>query len=103
MTIQLYLKDGDNETSICTFREMHSNPFKLGDIISLSVKQLREIHLKEIKKEFLNSFYIQNEKIKEQFNLRDVKIIKEHKFITIEALMKDSITIEYMCEFIPLD
>ena len=90
MRIEFYLSD---DTEVFTLHEMVSNPFKVGDYIHLQVNEVPP------KYELANSVKNFKEK-REKFHLKRVKLIKESKFVDINFIEDDEITISYECKLI---
>lgn len=93
INIELYLKTEDVETHITTMCNVH-NPFKMGDIVHLSVSE------EEPRKysEFNNAeMVVKLKREKELFHLKDIQIFEENKYLDIE---ENKITIEYFCRFV---
>lgn len=101
MTIHLYL-DNDAETEVASFYEMTSNPFKLGDVVHVTVDDLspKELHefsrVETVRENLLKEHNIKREK----FRRKAVKLVREGKYITTKALRTDTLTIEYHCKII---
>ncbi len=102
MIIQFYLNDEDDtnsSTHIYTMYKMTGNPFKLDDIICLSVSDIPPRKYIEYNQDFQKVIIDKNENQKQLFHLKNIKLIKEGKYIDIE---RDEVTIEYHCEFVEL-
>jgi len=80
MTIHFYLNN-EEETEITAFYDMKSNPFNINDIVSLDVEWMtprleKQLNLKK------PDFKALEEK-REKLRLKNIKLIKELKFVTI--------------------
>jgi hypothetical protein len=96
MTIQFYLNN-EEETHIYSLYDMSSNPFKIGDVINLSVDDIPPVKLKEYKPEFAKKLVEDNKQQRAMFHNKKIKIIHEWKYIDIES---DIFTIEYHCDLV---
>lgn len=96
MEIQFYLNDG-YDTHIYTMYDMTSNPFKVGDIINLLVKDIAPSKLQSYNPEFARKMIDRNTTQKTMFHNKEIKLVREGKYIDIES---DRFTIEYHCDFI---
>jgi hypothetical protein len=96
MTIQFYLNN-EEETHIYSLYDMSSNPFKIGDVINLSVDDIPPVKLKEYKPEFAKKLVEDNKQQRAMFHNKKIKIIHEWKYIDIES---DRFTIEYHCDLV---
>ena len=99
MTIHFYL-DGEEEKEIVTLYDMISNPFKVGDEISLNVEELYPKDLIQYNTDFQDKMRASVKKLEEDYKFKTIKIIREGKYIRITLLSPSKITIEYHCEFI---
>ena len=77
MNIHFYLEE-EEETEITSFYDMQSNPFKIGDEISLDV----------------------NEDLLAKFKRKKIKIVKEGKYVRVKSTSEGKLTIEYHCVLI---
>ena len=99
LTIQLYLKDQDDKP-IFSLDNVQYNPFNKGDIVQLSVKDVPPRELNKINNHVLVGEIInQNKQEKEQFHLKNIKLIEENKYVHL-CYSENKIIIEYFCEFI---
>jgi hypothetical protein len=99
MTINLYVND-DTETEITSFNNMASNPFQVGDIISLTVSDLYPVDLDEFNRDARLVFKQENDTCREKFHLRKVKLIRESKHVRFDVLNESELSIQYDCEFL---
>lgn len=101
MRIDLFLKEENGEErAINTYFNLSANPFKLGDIINLSVKEselLRGIY--EINDQLHIKLQKNYEEERNLFHLKKVKLIEENKYIELNNDNK-GIIIEYFCKFV---
>ena len=99
LSIQLYLKNQDHKP-IFSLDNVQHNPFKNGDIVQLSVKDIPPRELNKINNHVLVGEIIkQNKQGKEQFHLKNIKLIEENKYVHI-GYSENKVIIEYFCEFI---
>ena len=96
MRIEFYLNNDDSH--IYTMYDMTSNPFKIGDIINLSVEDISPSKLRSSNNlEIARKMIDQNTTEKNKFHNKEIKLVREGKYIDIES---DRFTIEYHCDFI---
>ena len=76
---------------------MNTNPFKICDIINLSVDEIPPVNLKDYKPEFAKKLVEDNKQQRAIFHNKEIKLIREGKYIDIES---DRFTIEYHCELV---
>lgn len=99
MTIHFYLNN-NAETPITTFYDVESNPFKVGDVIQLDVDEIYPIEIKTYKDSVINKIYDDQRSLEELFRHKEIKIVRENKYVNIKMLKESRITIEYHCELI---
>ena len=99
MNIHFYLGD-EEETPITSFYGIESNPFKLGDTISLTVEELHPIEYNKYKPAYKEALLKSNKELKEVFDRRDVQLIKESKYVKVKAASGPTLTIEYHCNIV---
>lgn len=97
MHINFYMNN-EEETPIFNCYDIPSNPFSVGDIITLDVDMLSP------------SDYLYNERImelaqehktmREMFDRKKIKIVREGKYVRFNVVGEPSLTIEYHCEFV---
>lgn len=95
MTIGLYLNNSE-QTEITRFYNITSNPFNVGDVIRLDVKDTEHL----IKRMFKSADNLldKNKKLFEKFHLKNIIIVSEFKFISVDIVNESDITIEYFCK-----
>lgn len=99
MTINFYLNN-EEETEITSFNELVSNPFKLGETISLDVKDLYPKDFEGFpNREFREKMMNENDELKNKFRLKEVTLVKELKFVDFSKLGEPKLSIDYYCEF----
>ena len=98
MRIQFFLKD--KETEIASFDNMSGNPYKVGDVISMQVRELSPNELSQYNSKFQERFSERNMEQSEMFHLKKIKLVGESKFFTIKTLDESEAIIEYYCEII---
>ena len=96
MNVHFYI-DNEEETEIMSMSDVPIEPFKVGDIINLSVDDL-------VPADTLNypdSLYVQttnkNKETKELFNLNTIQIKRMGRYARFNAAKEAVITIEYHC------
>ena len=89
-----------DDIEIVRFYDMVSNPFKIGDVISLDVNELYPIELEKYNNELQVSFSEKVSEVSKKYRHKKIKLIEEEKYVTINLLKKSIINIEYFCEFI---
>jgi hypothetical protein len=99
MTIYFYLTDYE-QTNIAVFSNMVSNPFNVGDVISLCVNNITPKEIDEFSEDTKNEILEKINELENQFNFKSIKIIKETKQIDINFLQESEINIYYLCTFI---
>ncbi|MFW5847521.1 MAG: hypothetical protein ACOCVF_01195 [bacterium] len=98
MRIDLYIRDeNNNEQHIHTFHDQVSNPFKVGDIIHLTVEEHPPKYYENFSYELKKSINREEEEKKKTFHLKDVKLYEEGKYLEIT---KGDLIIEYLCKFV---
>ena len=95
MDIQFYLLE--EETHITSFYEMQSNPFNVGDKIYLSVSELRLNQTGTFKDSIKQQFKEKNIELADKFNLKEMELLTEKKFVKFNCLGEQKLTIEYHC------
>lgn len=99
MTIQFYLNN-EEETQITSFYDMQSNPFKVGDIVHLNVEELYPVDYNQYKEDFKIKMINDNKELEKLFKRKDVKIVKEGKWVEFKVAKEPKLVIEYHCEFV---
>lgn len=99
MNIYFYLNI-EKETEITSFYNLNSNPFKLNDIVSISVDEFVPAELDKYKEDFKKNMILKNDENRKQFHLKKIKLVRENKYVRYNILSKPIITIEYFCEII---
>ena len=99
MTIQFYLNN-EEETQITSFYDMQSNPFKVGDIVHLNVEELYPVDYNQYKEDFKIKMINDNKELEKLFKRKDVKIVKEDKWVEFKVAKEPKLVIEYHCEFV---
>ncbi len=97
MKITFYLLDED-QTEITSFNKIEANPFKIGDVISVLIRDLQNIQQfpLDLQKEFLSK----NKEMVKKVSLKKIKINEEFKYIDFNILREPTLVIEYFCEVI---
>lgn len=99
MTIHFYLND-KTETPITSFHDLATNPFKVGDIINLSVDELYPKDYSQYNKPTQEKMILDNDKLRNNFNIKSIKIVREGKYCGFNGLTEPILTIEYHCEIV---
>lgn len=99
ITIHLYL-DNEDQTQITTFRDMYSNPFAVGDIVHLNVREMFPSQYNKLPEKMQLELIQENNQLKEMFYLKAVKLVREEKYIDFKVVGDTKLTIEYHCELI---
>lgn len=99
MNIHFYL-DNEDETPITSFYDLSSNPFKIGDEISLDVEELFPCDYNKFKKEIQIQRINDNLKLHDIFKRKKVKITKEGKYVKFKIASEAKLTIEYHCVYL---
>lgn len=99
MTIQFYLNN-EEETQITSFYDMQSNPFKVGDIVHLNVEELYPVDYNQYKEDFKIKMINDNKELEKRFKRKEVKIVKESKWVDFKVTKPPKLVIEYHCEFV---
>lgn len=98
MRIHFYTNCED-EMEITSFN-MESNPFNVGDSVHLTVDNLAPRELDQQKHDVARRMIIDNDRLKNNFHLKEVKLVKVGKYVRFNLLNKPTIVIEYHCEII---
>lgn len=99
MNIHFYL-DTEDETPITSFYNLASNPFKIGDELSLDVEELYPNDYNKFTKEIQEERINNNSELQSLFGRKKVKIIKEGKYVRFKLSSEPKLTIEYHCVFL---
>lgn len=99
MTINFYMNN-EEETPIFNLYDAPSNPFSVGDVILLDVEMIFPTDFKG-KNEERSMELLQNHKdVREMFDRKKVKIVREGKYVRFNIIGEPKLTIEYHCEFV---
>lgn len=99
MNILFYL-DNESETPITSFYDLASNPFKVGDVVSLEVNELYPAEYLKFNNEKKQIELIsRNTDLQNTFNNKKIMIVKEGKYMRFNKLNEPILTIEYHCKF----
>jgi len=98
MKISFYLLDDDTE--ITSFTGLTSNPFNLNDVVNLSVKPLRNDEYEGANKDFIQNVIYNNHNAKEAFNLKEIRLLTEKKYIKFNVLSEPELYVEYHCQIV---
>jgi hypothetical protein len=98
MNIHFYL-DNEEQTPITSFYDMVSNPFKVGDEISLDVEELNPTKYANRQDLIAAGMLKDNKELINKFRLKDIVVLRENKYIYFNIVNEGKITIEYFCRF----
>ena len=100
MDIRFYLNDGEDD-EITRFTSIVSNPFNIGDVISLRVTELRCRDFNPTPNSQMKHKMVKdNDDLIQNFDIKKVKIVSDFKQIRFNLLSEPRVTIEYFCEFV---
>ena len=99
MNIHFYLNDKE-ETPVMSFYDLATNPFKKGDVVSLTVDDLVPAEYNQFKKDDQEKVLKDHVKLQERFRFKKLMLLHEGKYVKFNTLSEPSITIEYHCELI---
>lgn len=104
MDIDFYTNDNEGCLLITSFYDVLSNPFTVGDIISLNVSSPNTRKFAEYLEKFDGAKRdtireITNEQFA-KFDGTTLKIVSENKVITIDLSTGPNLVIEYYCEIV---
>lgn len=100
MTIQICILEDGNPNIITTLNGIASDPFSLNDIIHLDVDELKLSDYKDYPAKLIGQLVEKNAEFREKFRLKDVILVEVKKFLDLNSMSEDKLTIEYMCEFV---
>jgi hypothetical protein len=98
MDIHFYLNNTDG-TQITSMYNLSSNPFKIGDEISLEVEELYPVDYNKFGKDLQIKLLNSNAEFEKKFRLKKVKLIREGKYMKFNVLKESILTIEYHCVY----
>jgi len=98
MDIHFYL-DNEEETPITSMYDLSSNPFKLGDEISIDVEELYPADYNKYRDEVRVKMIADNSELEAKFRRKKVKITKECKYVRFKVAHESKLTIEYHCVY----
>lgn len=99
MNIHFYLNN-EEETAITSFYDMASNPFALNDVVNLNVEELYPADYSKSKEDFQLKMINDNKELESLFKRKQIKLIREGKWVEFKVTNSPRITIEYHCEFV---
>ena len=99
MRIDFYLNN-EEETQITSFSELQSNPFSVGDVVNLNVRELYPIDYNKYKESYQIKMINDNQELNILFSRKKVKIVKEGKWVEFTVIKEPTLVIEYHCEFV---
>lgn len=99
MTINFYLND-ESSKELASFNNLTSNPFKLDDIIGMEIRDLAPFNYKGFKKEIVDNMIESNNSLKSLVNRKNIKLVKELKWVNTTVLTDSQVTIDYYCDII---
>jgi hypothetical protein len=98
MNIHFYL-DNEEETQITSMYDLTSNPFKIGDEISLDVEELYPVDYNKFKEDYRIKIISDNKELEAKFKRKKVKIVREGKYVDLKFTREAKLTIEYHCVY----
>lgn len=98
MNIHFYL-DNEKETQITSMYDLASNPFKIGDEISLDVEELYPIDYDKYRHEVKVKMINDNDDLEKKFKHKKVKLVREGKYVNFKVAKEAKLTIEYHCVY----
>ena len=98
MNIHFYL-DNEEETEIVSMYDLASNPFKIGDEISLDVEELNPADYNKFKEPFQIKMINDNKELEAKFKWKKVKLVRERKYVKFKVANTPKLTIEYHCVY----
>ena len=98
MNIHFYL-DNEEETQITSMYDLASNPFKIGDEISLNVEELYPIDYDKYRHEVKVKMINVNAELEKKFKRKKVKLVREGKYVNFKVTKEAKLTIEYHCVY----
>jgi|AntRauTorckE6833_2_1112554.scaffolds.fasta_scaffold33921_2 hypothetical protein len=99
MNIHLYLNNED-ETHIASYHGMKSNPFKVGDVLFVNIRDLVPSQLEPFPDDHKKRILKENDELKSNFHLKNISLILEKKYIHPSVLDDGNIVVEYHCEIV---
>ena len=98
--IQFCLKDSEGNESILTEMKLPSNPFKVGDKVNLTLKNLKSHELSDYKDSIKESIKTNHELYQSTVHLKTAVLIDEQFFLDIDLVHENELSISYTCEII---
>lgn len=98
--IQFCLKDSEGNESILTEMKLPSNPFKVGDKVNLTLKELKTHELSNYKDSIKESIKTKHELFLSTVHLKTAVLIDEQFFLDIDLVHENELSISYTCEII---
>ena len=99
MTIHFYLNTKE-ETPITSFYDMVSNPFAVNDVVNLNVEELYPADYSKFEEDFKLKMINDNKELENLFKRKQVKLVREGKWVDFKVANSSRLTIEYHCEFV---
>lgn len=99
MNIHFYLDDKE-ETPITSMHDLASNPFKIGDVISLSVEEVYPVDYNNFKEDYRIRMINDNKELEAKFNHKKVQIVRETKHFNFKVVKDANLIIEYHCLYL---
>ena len=98
MNIHFYL-DNEEETQITSMYDLASNPFKIGDEISLDVDEIYPADYNKFKEDYQIKMINDNKELEAKFKRKKVKLVREGKYVNFKVAKEAKLTIEYQCDY----
>ena len=99
MEINFYLNN-EEQTQITCMYDVTSNPFNLNDIVHLCVEDMSVSRLECYPKHMHDTFKEEQKVLWDTFRMKDVKLVKECKFLKFSRIGETKLIIEYYCEIV---
>ncbi len=99
MVIHFYLNNSE-ETQITSMYDLASNPFKIGDEISLDVEELYPSDYNKFTDNHRIKMLKDNNELTEKFKHKKVKLVRENKYVDFNIVKEAKLTIEYHCVYL---
>jgi hypothetical protein len=98
--IEFYIKDSEGNEQVLTDMKLPSNPFKVGDKISLSLNWLRQSDLIGYIDSFRETVKKNYDFLETTVHLKKVVLVSEDFILSIDVLHQNSLTVSYYCEIV---
>lgn len=79
---------------------MISNPFSVYDVVSLNVGDLYPIEYNKYNEKLQQDIIEKNNRLKDLFRHKEIRILKEGKYMDFKVVGTTRLVIEYHCEIV---